>query len=71
VAAGTNWLASVAVSPTFLSLLKLPGPSATIRMYGVLAVGSWLISYHLVPETKGRSLGKNESLWHKRRADED
>ncbi|MFY9852568.1 MAG: sugar porter family MFS transporter, partial [Terracidiphilus sp.] len=56
IAAGTNWAANFAVSLTFLSLLKLLGPSATFWLYGVLAIGSWLFSYYLVPETKGRSL---------------
>jgi sugar porter (SP) family MFS transporter len=66
VAAGTNWLANFAVSLTFLSLLKLLGPSLTFWMYGLLALGSWLFSYYLVPETKGRSLEEIESLWNKR-----
>ena len=68
VAAGSNWLANYAVSLTFLSLLKLLGPSLTFWMYGVLAIGSWLFSYYLVPETKGRSLEDIESFWHKKPA---
>ena len=66
IAAGANWLANFAVSLTFLSLLKLLGPSLTFWMYGALAIGSWLFSYYLVPETKGRSLEEIESFWHKR-----
>ncbi len=66
IAAGTNWLANFAVSLTFLSLLKLLGPSLTFWLYGVLAIGSWLFSYFLVPETKGRSLEEIESVWHKK-----
>jgi sugar porter (SP) family MFS transporter len=66
VAAGTNWLANFAVSLTFLSLLKGLGPSLTFWLYGVLAIGSWLFSYYLVPETKGRSLEEIEALWHKK-----
>jgi len=65
IAAGTNWLANFAVSLTFLSLLKLLGPSRTFWLYGVLAIGSWLFSYFLVPETKGRSLEEIEAVWHK------
>jgi hypothetical protein len=37
-------------------------------MYGVLAIGSWLFSYYLIPETKGRSLEEIESFWHKKPA---
>jgi sugar porter (SP) family MFS transporter len=66
IAAGTNWLANFAVSLTFLSLLKGLGPSLTFWLYGVLAIGSWLFSYYLVPETKGRSLEEIEALWHKK-----
>jgi sugar porter (SP) family MFS transporter len=66
IAAGTNWLANFAVSLTFLSLLKLLGPSLTFWLYGVLATGSWLFSYFLVPETKGRSLEEIEAVWHKK-----
>jgi sugar porter (SP) family MFS transporter len=68
IAAGANWIANFAVSLTFLSLLKLVGPSLTFWMYGVLSVGSWLFSYYLVPETKGRSLEEIESFWHKKPA---
>jgi sugar porter (SP) family MFS transporter len=66
IAAGTNWAANFAVSLTFLSLLKLLGPSVTFWLYGVLAIGSWLFSYYLVPETKGRSLEEIERFWHKK-----
>jgi sugar porter (SP) family MFS transporter len=66
IAAGTNWLANFAVSLTFLSLLKLLGPSLTFWLYGILALGSWLFSYYLVPETKGRSLEEIEAIWHKK-----
>jgi MFS family permease len=68
IAAGTNWLANFAVSLTFLSLLKLLGPSLTFWLYGLLAIGSWLFSYYLVPETKGRSLEEIEAVWHKKPA---
>jgi sugar porter (SP) family MFS transporter len=65
VAAGANWIANFAVSLTFLSLLTLLGPSLTFWMYGVLAIGSWLFSYYLIPETKGRSLEEIERFWRK------
>jgi sugar porter (SP) family MFS transporter len=66
IAAGVSWIANFAVSMTFLSLFNLLGPSRTFWMYGMLAVGSWLFSYYLVPETKGRSLEEIESFWHKK-----
>jgi sugar porter (SP) family MFS transporter len=66
VAAGVSWIANFAVSLTFLSLFKMLGPSLTFWMYGVLAIGSWLFCYYLVPETKGRSLEEIEALWRKK-----
>jgi sugar porter (SP) family MFS transporter len=68
IAAGVSWIANFAVSLTFLSLFNLLGPSLTFWMYGVLAIGSWLFSYYLIPETKGRSLEEIESFWHKKPA---
>ena len=66
IAAGTNWIANFAVSLTFLSLFKMLGPSLTFWMYGVLAIGSWIFCYYLVPETKGRTLEEIEQFWHKK-----
>ena len=66
IAAGASWIANFAVSLTFLSLFKMLGPSLTFWMYGVLAIGSWLFCYYLVPETKGRTLEEIEQFWHKK-----
>jgi hypothetical protein len=55
-AAGTNWAANLVVSLTFLSLVQALGPSWTFWLYGLLAIGSLLFSYFVVPETKGRTL---------------
>jgi hypothetical protein len=44
------------VSLTFLSLVQALGPSWTFWLYGMLAIGSLLFSYFVVPETKGRTL---------------
>jgi len=65
-AAGTNWAFNLLVSITFLTLVELLGPSWTFWLYGVLAVASWLFSYYLVPETKGRTLEEIEQSWHRR-----
>lgn len=59
-AAGANWTANLLVSITFLTLLQSLGPMHTFWLYGALAVGSWIFSYYLVPETKGRSLEEIE-----------
>ena len=66
IAAGANWTSNFVVSLTFLMLLDLLSPSWTFWLYGVLALGAWLFSYYLVPETKGRTLEEIEGFWQKR-----
>src|SRR5215472_2120519 len=65
-AAGTNWAANLLVSLTFLSLLQTLGPNWTFWLYGLLAIGSFIFSYALVPETKGRTLEEIEQTWRSR-----
>ncbi len=62
-AAGTNWAANLLVSLTFLTLVQALGPSRTFWLYGLLAIGSFLFSCFLVPETKGRTLEEIEKSW--------
>lgn len=63
-AAGANWAANFVVSLTFLTLIESLGATKTFWLYGVLAIASWLFSYFLVPETKGRTLEEIERSWH-------
>jgi SP family galactose:H+ symporter-like MFS transporter len=65
-AATANWGANLVVSMTFLTLIELLGPSWTFSLYGLLAIGAWIFSYSLVPETKGRSLEEIEQAWRSR-----
>jgi SP family galactose:H+ symporter-like MFS transporter len=65
-AAGTNWAANLLVSLTFLSLVQALGPSWTFWLYGLLAIGSFVFSCFLVPETKGRTLEEIEQSWRSR-----
>ena len=53
------------VSLTFLTLLEKLGPSSTFALYALFSVASWLFSYYLVPETKGRTLEQIEEFWRK------
>jgi sugar porter (SP) family MFS transporter len=62
-AAATNWVFNLVVSITFLTLVERIGPAHTFWLYGALAVASWLFSYFLVPETKGRTLEEIERSW--------
>jgi len=63
-----NWGSNLLVSLTFLTLLQILGPSHTFWLYGVLAVGAWIFSYFLVPETKGRTLEEIEEFWRIRQS---
>jgi sugar porter (SP) family MFS transporter len=61
-----NWGANLLVSLTFLTLLEAMGASRTFWLYGLFAIGAWIFSYYLVPETKGRTLEEIEEFWRKR-----
>ena len=65
-AAATNWAANLLVSLTFLTLLNALGPSGTFCLYGALSIASFVFSYYLVPETKGRTLEDIEQFWRSR-----
>jgi sugar porter (SP) family MFS transporter len=67
-AAGVNWAFNFLVSLTFLTLVELLGPSLTFWVYALLGIGSWLFSYYLVPETKGRTLEEIEHSLRQRHA---
>lgn len=63
--ATSNWAANLVVTLTFLSLVGWIGASKTFWLYGLLAVASWIFSFALVPETKGRTLEQIEEYWRK------
>ncbi len=65
-AAGVNWASNFLVAVTFLSLKDRLGPSLTFWVYALLAIASWLFSYYLVPETKGRTLEEIEHSFRHR-----
>jgi MFS transporter, SP family, galactose:H+ symporter len=63
-AAAANWSANLVVSLTFLTLVEGLGPTRTFWLYAIFAVGAWIFSYYLVPETKGRTLEEIERSLH-------
>jgi SP family galactose:H+ symporter-like MFS transporter len=65
-AAGVNWAFNFLVSITFLTLVEVLGPSLTFWLYALLAIASWVFSYYLVPETKGRTLEEIELSFRRR-----
>jgi hypothetical protein len=65
LAATFNWSSNLLVSLTFLTLLQGIGAPKTFWLYGLCAIGAWIFSYSLVPETKGRTLEQIEQFWRK------
>jgi SP family galactose:H+ symporter-like MFS transporter len=63
LAAAFNWVSNLLVSLTFLTLLQSLGPTKTFWLYGLFAIVSWIFSYYIVPETKGRTLEQIEQFW--------
>ncbi len=56
VATVANWAANLIVALTFLSLVQWIGRPFTFWLYALIGIGTWIFTYFLVPETKGRSL---------------
>lgn len=65
LAATFNWGSNLIVSLTFLTLLTEIGATRTFWLYGLFAIGAWIFSYYLVPETKGHTLEQIEAFWRK------
>jgi len=63
VATVANWGANLIVALTFLTLTQLIGKAATFWSYGAISVGTWIFSFFLVPETKGKTLEQIEAHW--------
>jgi SP family galactose:H+ symporter-like MFS transporter len=64
----TNWIANMIVGATFLSLLNGIGNSATFLIYAGLNLLFIVVTFWLVPETKGATLEQIErNLMHGKR----
>ena len=51
LAATFNWISNLIVTLTFLTLVQMTGASRTFWLYGLFAIGAWIFSYRLAPET--------------------
>jgi SP family galactose:H+ symporter-like MFS transporter len=56
-----NWLANLAVTMTFLDIIKAIGAAGIFFIYAGVCILAFLFSARYVPETKGRSLEEIES----------
>ncbi len=63
-----NWGMNLAVAVTFLTLVAPLGHAGTFWTYGAIAVAAWFFCYHLVPETKGKTLEQIEAHWRSGKA---
>ena len=52
--------ANLLVSLTFFPLIAAIGETATFWIYGLIAIGTFVFVYLLMPETRGRSLERIE-----------
>jgi SP family arabinose:H+ symporter-like MFS transporter len=57
------WLACVALTFTFLTLVKAIGASGAFWLYGSMCVVTVLFVWFVTPETKGKSLEEIEKFW--------
>jgi sugar porter (SP) family MFS transporter len=64
VATVTLWLATLAVTLTFLSLVSVAGPAGAFWIYGLMCFVNLVIVFRWIPETKGRTLEQIEAFWH-------
>ena len=61
IASGSNWIANLAVSLTFLTMIKDLNPQITFVIFTALSLFTLIWIYIVVPETKGYTLEEIES----------
>jgi MFS transporter, SP family, arabinose:H+ symporter len=57
------WLACVALTGTFLTLVKALGASGAFWIYALMCVVTVIFVWRVTPETKGRTLEEIEGFW--------
>lgn len=67
IATITLWLACLAVTFTFLTLVSLAGPAGAFCVYASLCILTVIFVWRGAPETKGRTLEEIENLWRPNR----
>ncbi|MUT67219.1 sugar porter family MFS transporter [Paenibacillus sp. NEAU-GSW1] len=63
IASMALWLADYIVSQSFPPMLASAGPAITFWLFGVMSLITFVFTWRVVPETKGKSLEEIESLW--------
>jgi MFS family permease len=65
VATISLWVACVALTLTFLSLVKAIGASGAFWLYSAMCVCMFVFVWRVTPETKGKTLEEIERFWRK------
>lgn len=63
VATMALWGADFAVSQSFPPLLASAGPAITFWIFGATSLFTFLFTWGVIPETKGKSLEEIEAMW--------
>ena len=63
IATVSLWVACVALTATFLSIVTAIGPSGAFWLYSTMCVAMFLFVWRVVPETKGKTLEEIEEMW--------
>jgi SP family arabinose:H+ symporter-like MFS transporter len=63
IATVSLWVACVALTATFLSLVTAIGTSGAFWLYSSMCVTMFLFVWRMVPETKGKTLEEIEEMW--------
>ena len=57
------WVACVALTATFLSIVTAVGASGAFWLYSTMCVTMFVFVWRVVPETKGKTLEEIEEMW--------
>ncbi|MBE9917387.1 sugar porter family MFS transporter [Paenibacillus donghaensis] len=68
IASMALWAADYLVSQAFPPMLASAGPAITFWSFGLMALITFIFTWRVIPETKGKSLEEMESLWASRKA---
>ncbi|HEX8985735.1 MAG TPA: sugar porter family MFS transporter [Bryobacteraceae bacterium] len=66
IATVSLWVACVALTATFLSLVRALGASGAFWLYSSMCVTMFLFVWRVVPETQGKTLEEIEEYWRLR-----
>nr|WP_213651902.1 sugar porter family MFS transporter [Paenibacillus sp. J23TS9] len=63
IASMALWAADYVVSQAFPPMLTSAGPAITFWIFGLMSLITFVFTWRVIPETKGKSLEDMESLW--------